>query len=100
MKDINEAREVTVINIPFNEEKPQQATVRLLQGLLLLGVRVVTLPVALLPPESRKHMEVAGREFTRGIASLAREIADSVERSAQNFGRDKNEPADKSKPPG
>ena len=60
-------------------EELQQATQRFIRSLFRTGVNVALLPVKRLPPEPRHHFQAAGREFTRGWATLVREFADRLE---------------------
>ncbi len=39
------------------------------------GVHLAMTPVTMLPEEPREHFATAGREFTRGLATLAQELA-------------------------
>lgn len=39
------------------------------------GVHLAMTPVTMLPEEPREHFVTAGREFTRGLATLAQELA-------------------------
>ncbi len=43
--------------------------------LLRTGVHLAMTPVTMLPEEPREHFVTAGREFTRGLATLAQELA-------------------------
>jgi hypothetical protein len=45
-------------------------------------------PVYVLPEEPREHFFAAGREFTRGLSTLAQEIADDFDKLVK---RDKEE---------
>jgi hypothetical protein len=61
-------------------EELMQATQHLVRSLFRTGVQLALVPVNMLPPEPRQHFKTAGREFTRGFATLVRGIADDVER--------------------
>ena len=50
------------------------------RSLFRAGVHVAMAPVYILPEESREHFFSAGREFTRGLSSLAQEIADDFDK--------------------
>lgn len=62
----------------------QQATQRFIRSLFRTGVNVALLPVKRLPPEPQQHFQAAGREFTRGWATLVREFADRLEERAED----------------
>ena len=65
-------------------EELQQATERLIRSMLRTGVSLALLPVSRLPPKPRQHFQSAGREFTRGLATLVRELADGLEGMAED----------------
>ena len=52
---------------------------QLIRSLLRLGTSVAAIPLDLLPQSSRSHIQEAGRESIRGIATLIRELADGLE---------------------
>lgn len=64
-------------------EELQQAAERLIRSMLRTGVSLALLPVNRLPPKPRQHFQSAGREFTRGLATLVRELADGLEGMAE-----------------
>jgi hypothetical protein len=66
----------------LNAEREElvQATQQFVRSLFRTGVELALLPVNMLPPEPRQHFKAAGREFTRGLATLAHELADDFER--------------------
>jgi hypothetical protein len=96
MTNVNESREIPVTNLPVKPGPPEQAVRRAIEGVLRLGVNLVSIPVVLLPPESRAHMEVASREFADGLVALAREVANRVEHLAQVSPKQSGAPANKS----
>jgi hypothetical protein len=57
-----------------------QASQQFLRTLFRAGVHLAMSPVNMLPPEPREHFLSAGREFTRGLATLAHEIADDFDK--------------------
>src|SRR5215469_1758122 len=57
-----------------------EATQQFVRSLFRAGVELALLPVNMLPPEPRQHFKAAGREFTRGLATLAHELADDCEK--------------------
>jgi hypothetical protein len=64
-------------------EELQQATRRFIRSLVRTGGSATLLPVTRMPREPRQHFLAAGREFTRGWAALARELADGIEEIAK-----------------
>jgi hypothetical protein len=62
----------------------EQAAERFLRSMLRTGVSLAFLPVNKLPPKPRQHFQSAGREFTHGLATLVRELADGLEGMAED----------------
>ena len=64
-------------------------------GVVRMGFSVFTLPLALLPGESRKHMENATRELMYAFASLPKDFADIAGESIERWAAEgeKNESA-------
>ena len=62
----------------------EQAAERFLRSMLRTGVSLALLPVSRLPTKPRQHFQSAGREFTRGLATLVRELADGLEGMAED----------------
>ena len=60
-------------------EELQQATGRFIRSMLRTGISLALLPVNRLPRKPRQHFQSAGREFTRGLATLVHELADGLE---------------------
>ena len=58
------------------------------RSLFRAGIHVAMAPVYVLPEEPREHFFSAGREFTRGLSTLAQEIADDFDKLVS---RDKEE---------
>jgi hypothetical protein len=58
------------------------------RSLFRAGIHVAMAPVYVLPEEPREHFFAAGREFTRGLSTLAQEIADDFDKLVK---RDKEE---------
>jgi hypothetical protein len=75
-----------------DREDVRHASEQLFRSLFRAGVHVAMAPVYALPEESREHFFAAGREFTRGLSSLAQEIADDfdnlVRRENERLGND------------
>jgi len=63
-----------------DRDEVRQASEQLFRSLFRAGVHVAMAPVYILPEESREHFFTAGREFTRGLSSLAQEIADDFDK--------------------
>lgn len=57
-----------------------EASQQFFRSLFRAGVHLALAPVNMLPPEPRDHFKAAGREFTRGLATLAHELADDFEK--------------------
>ena len=68
----------------FKSERDEvrHASEQFFRTLFRAGVHVAMAPVYVLPEESREHFFSAGREFTRGLSSLAQEIADNFDKLA------------------
>ncbi|MCX7859174.1 MAG: hypothetical protein N2385_03720 [Chloroflexus sp.] len=54
-------------------------------GVARLGFSVFTLPLALLPPESRQHMRNATKELLYAFASLPRDFAEIAGKSIEKW---------------
>ena len=65
-------------------EELEQAAERFMRSMLRTGVSLALLPVDRLPLKPRQHFQSAGREFTRGLATLVRELADGLEGMAED----------------
>src|SRR5947208_6282501 len=63
-----------------DRDEVRHASEQLYRSLFRAGVHVAMAPVYILPEESREHFFTAGREFTRGLSSLAQEIADDFDK--------------------
>jgi hypothetical protein len=50
------------------------------RSLFRAGIHMAMAPVYVLPEEPREHFFAAGREFTRGLSTLAQEIADDFDK--------------------
>ena len=55
------------------------AVARLVDSLLRVGLSLASLPLTLLPTESRRHFEDGGRNIGKGVASILRAVADQIE---------------------
>jgi hypothetical protein len=63
-----------------DRDEVRNASEQFFRTLFRAGVHAVMAPVYVLPEESREHFFTAGREFTRGLSSLAQEIADDFDK--------------------
>ncbi len=63
-----------------DREEVRHASEQLFRSLFRAGMHVALAPVYALPEESREHFFAAGREFTRGLSTLAQEIADDFDK--------------------
>ena len=61
------------------QEELSEATRILFRSMVNTGRNVTLYPVTRLPRDSRQHFLAAGREFTRGWASLIRGFADGID---------------------
>src|SRR5258706_34464 len=71
-------------------EELQQATQRFIRSMFRTGVSLALLPVTRLPRKSQQHFQAAGREFTRGLATLVHGFAENLEQIAQDASRATN----------
>ena len=70
---------------PTSDEKTdrdelKEASQQFFRTLFRAGVHLAMTPVSMLPEEPREHFVSAGREFTRGLATLAHELADDFDK--------------------
>ena len=63
-----------------DRDEVMHASEQLFRSLFRASMHVEMAPVYALPEESREHFFTAGREFTRGLSSLAQEIADDFDK--------------------
>ena len=63
-----------------DRDEVRNASEQFFRSLFRAGIHVVMAPVYVLPEESREHFFSAGREFTRGLSTLAQEIADDFDK--------------------
>jgi hypothetical protein len=64
---------------PLRDEL-KEASQQFFRTLLRMGVHLALTPVYLLPREPRGHFVSAGRELTRGLTTLAHELAEDVDK--------------------
>ncbi len=58
----------------------KEASQHFFRTLFRVGVHLTLAPVYFLPRDPRGHFVSAGREFTRGLTTLAHELADDVDK--------------------
>lgn len=63
-----------------DRDELKEASGHFLRTLLRAGVHLAMAPASLLPEEPREHFASAGNEFTRGLVSLAHELADTLDK--------------------
>jgi len=66
----------------------KEASQQFFSTLFRVGVHLALTPVSLLPEEPREHFVSAAREFTRGMTTLAHELADNVDKIVEEVGTD------------
>ena len=71
-----------------DRDELKEASQHFLRTLLRAGVHLAMAPVSLLPEEPREHFASAGSEFTRGLASLAHELADTFDKIIEEVNMD------------
>jgi len=62
-----------------DRDELKEASQQFFRTLIRAGVHLAMTSVNMLPEESREHLVSAGREFTRGLATFAHELADNVD---------------------
>src|SRR5712692_1918247 len=63
-----------------DRDELKEASQQFFRTLFRAGVHLAMTPVYMLPEEPREHFVSAGREFTRGVTTLARELADDFDK--------------------
>ena len=63
-----------------DRDELKEATQQFFRTLFRAGLHLAMTPVSMLPEEPREHFVSAGREFTRGLATLAHELADNFDK--------------------
>ena len=66
-----------------NRDELMEASQQFFRALFRTGVHVAMTPVSMLPEESRQHFLSAGREFTRGLATIAHELSNAFDKMAE-----------------
>ena len=68
-------------NFRTDRDEIKEASQQFFRTLFRTGVHIVMAPVYMLPEEPREHFITAGREITRGLSTLAQELADDFEKA-------------------
>jgi hypothetical protein len=71
-----------------NLDELRESSQQFFRALFRTGVQVAMTPVSMLPDESRQHFLSAGREFTRGLATLAHELSNVFDKMAEEVKED------------
>jgi hypothetical protein len=71
-----------------DRDELREASQQFFRTLFRAGVHLAMTPVYMLPAEPQEHFVSAGREFTRGLATLARELADDFEKMVDEVKKD------------
>jgi hypothetical protein len=66
----------------------KEASQEFLRTLFRSGIQLAKTPVNMLPEEPREHFMSAGREFTRGLAIFAHELADNFDKIVDELKED------------
>ncbi len=66
-------------------EELKEASQHFFNTLVRVGIHLAMTPVSQLPEEPREHFTNAVSEFTRGLSTLAHELADTVEKVAEEM---------------
>ena len=85
--------EAPVTKTPTSDEQSlrdelKEASQQFFSTFFRVGVHLALTPVSLLPEEPREHFVSAAREFTRGLTTLARELADNVDKIVEEVEKD------------
>jgi hypothetical protein len=83
-----QSTEMPGVDAPASEEKSnfddlRESSQQFIRSLWRTGVQVAMTPVSMLPQEPRQHFLSAGREFTRGLATLAHELSNVFDRMVE-----------------
>ena len=75
-----------------DRDELKEASQQFFRTLFQAGVHLARTSVNMLPEEPREHIVSAGREFTRGLATFAHELADNfdkiVDEGKEDVGKD------------
>ncbi len=72
---------------PFKSDRDElkEASEQFFRTLFRTGVHLAMAPVYMMPEEPREHFITAGREITRGLSTLAHELADDFEKAVDQM---------------
>src|SRR6266702_1480727 len=72
---------------PYKSDRDElkEASEQFFRTLFRTGVHLAMAPVYMLPEEPREHFMTAGLEITRGLATLAHELADDFEKAVDQM---------------
>jgi hypothetical protein len=76
-------------------EELREASQHFFNTLVRVGMHLARTPVSQLPEESREHFTNASSEFTRGLSTLAHELASTVEKVAEEVSMHEKKDASK-----
>jgi hypothetical protein len=68
-----------------DRDELREVSQQFFRTLFRAGVHLAMAPVYMLPEEPRDHFVTAGREITRGLATLAHELADDFEKAVDQM---------------
>ena len=77
--------ETPIPDYKSDRDELKEASQQFFRTLFRAGVHVAMAPVYMLPEEPRGHFVTAGRELTRGLATLAHELADDFEKAVDQM---------------
>ena len=72
----------------YNRDELMEASQQFFRALFRTGAHVAMTPASMLPEESRHHFMSAGREFTRGLATMAHELSNAFDKMAEEVKKD------------
>jgi hypothetical protein len=74
------SQESDIPNFKSDRDEVRNASQHFFRSLFRAGVHLAMAPAYVMPEEPREHFFNAGREFTRGLSTLAQEIADDFDK--------------------
>src|SRR5215831_14182073 len=76
-------------------EDLKEASQNFFNTLVRVGMHLATTPVSQLPEEPREHFKNAVSEFTRGLSTLAHELASAAEKVSEDVSIQEKKDAEK-----
>ena len=76
-------------------EELKEASQNFFNTLVRVGMHLATTPVSQLPEEPREHFKNAVSEFTRGLSTLAHELASAAEKVSEEVSTHEKKDAEK-----